>query len=104
MTSCASVEACYRQSGFGLKDEFHDLPDHICAELDHAAILIAGDRESEVAAFRSEHLQGLLEGFSATLLRESENEVLRSIAEAIRALAAEEDWCCADAASKELQR
>ncbi len=54
--SCAAVREAYGQAGFELNPAFHDLPDHLSAELEFLGRLREADRPAQAGQFFTEHL------------------------------------------------
>lgn len=100
---CSSIEADYRDMGFEVKGDFHDLPDHICVQLEFAATLIEKGLEAPAKAFRFEHLQEFLVAFAKKLQAETSNVLLEIIALAMLGMANEDEWCREATESEELK-
>ena len=93
--STALVEAFYRSCGLHLSDDFHELPDHITAELEFMAFLAFSQRQAEAAGGHDEstRLLGLqreflgrflmpwLEPFTAAVINDGEAPFYQTIAQ-----------------------
>ncbi len=102
--TCTSLETRYRRMGFEVKDDFRDLKDHICVQLEFAATLVQMGLDVEAETFRVTHLQDLLLGFGQNLQSETRSVFFGTIAQAVLGMAAEEDWCSGTRKSEEIQR
>jgi TorA maturation chaperone TorD len=101
---CNDIETSYRKAGFDVRGDFHDLPDHICVELEFAATLLDKGLESKIVAFRSEHLQDFLVAFAKKLQAETSSVFMEVIAHAMLGVAKENEWCREVMESEELKR
>jgi TorA maturation chaperone TorD len=93
--STAAVSELYREAGFDLADTFHELPDHIAAELEFLYLLIYRENEARLnedvsaleavarqrARFLSEHLGRWVIAFTAAMGAGAQSAFYRELAE-----------------------
>lgn len=86
--STLAVQRAYRKAGLTLAPDFHEVPDHVAAELEFAAYLLAGDGGDAAAAaavFLREHLLPWAPAFCDRVEAESRNGFYATLARCLRA-------------------
>lgn len=94
--STLAVQRAYREAGLALSSDFHEVPDHVAAELEFAAYLLAGggapppegppaNPSAAAAAFLREHLLPWVPAFCSRVEEESQNDFYTALAHCLRA-------------------
>ena len=93
--STMALVALYRQGGFAMDDEFHELPDHVAAELEFLYLLIFNQNQARRCAdldalaaaeslqqqFLDQHLGSWIGPFTAAVKSEARTPFYRELAE-----------------------
>ncbi|MEW6487010.1 MAG: molecular chaperone TorD family protein [Thermodesulfobacteriota bacterium] len=86
--STLAVQRAYREAGLTLASDFHEVPDHVAAELEFAAYLLAGgagDESAAAEAFLREHLLPWAPAFCDRVEAESQSDFYTALARCLRA-------------------
>jgi TorA maturation chaperone TorD len=84
--STLAVQRAYREAGLTLAADFHEVADHVAAELEFAAYILAGGDGDAAAAFLREHLLPWAPAFCDRVEAESQSGFYTALARCLRAV------------------
>lgn len=100
--SAQAVQACYAEAGIALGPDYHDLPDHVAAELGFMAYLTVEEAEAEdgqagrwrerQSAFLRQHLAAWLPAFCERVRAAGQHPFYPAVADLAQAFVS---WDCA---------